>query len=89
MSDRTCKYCNKEFKYPCKLREHLKRNNQCTQKKLIDCPQKVTDCLQEVTECPQKVTDCLQEVTEYLQEVTDYPQEVTNTVITFDKQKID
>ena len=29
-SDRICKYCSKEFKYPCRLKQHLKAKNFCS-----------------------------------------------------------
>jgi len=30
MIDRTCKYCNNEFKYSCRLKQHLKTKNSCS-----------------------------------------------------------
>jgi hypothetical protein len=29
-SDRTCKYCSKEFQYPCRLKQHMKAKNFCS-----------------------------------------------------------
>jgi len=29
VDDKTCKYCNKTFKYPCRLLQHMKAKNNC------------------------------------------------------------
>ena len=29
LADRTCLYCSKEFRYPCRLAQHMKAKNKC------------------------------------------------------------
>ena len=29
LDDRTCMYCKKEFRYPCRLAQHMKAKNKC------------------------------------------------------------
>src|SRR5271154_367351 len=80
LADRICQYCSKEFRYPCKLREHLKRNNLCSQK-VTDCSRKVFNCPREITVCPReekKMTDCPREVSDCPREITDCPREVSD-----------
>ena len=31
VDDKTCKYCNKTFKYPCRLLQHMKAKNKCNE----------------------------------------------------------
>src|SRR5271154_1445270 len=74
LADRICQYCSKEFRYPCKLREHLKRNNLCSQK-VTDCPRKVFDCPraeEEMTDFPREVSDCSRKVSDCPREITSF-----------------
>jgi hypothetical protein len=76
LADRTCMYCGKEFRYPCRLKQHYK-TVKCSDSVLSQVSQCSDSVSSQISQCSDSVSQCSDSVSSQIRQCSDSNQKNT------------